>query len=631
MHAAGELELIRALVGQATCSPAAAADLLDHAAQLGVDPLELIVHRHGIDTETLHARIADWLGLPYCANIVPFIAPYPPDIRIDALAEMRSVRGLMGGRDVLFIAPRFGALMALGRQRDEIARRLWIVSPTTLRVGLATVNADLLLDNATQRLARRAPWGSANLALSKLRRAVFVVALVLVVTLAMVTPLVLQPVFLPVLTVFLAAPSVFRLWAAFTAGQNLPLNAEQLLEDADLPIYSVLIPLRDEAHMVPQIAAAMRRLDYPPEKLDIVFVVESSSPGTVMAVRRQLDDPRLGLIVVPRRLPFTKPKALNFALPLMRGGHVVVFDAEDVPDRLQLRKAASLFAQRPDLDCLQAELLIANTGNSWIARMFAAEYAGHFGVMLPAITRMGFPMPLGGTSNHFRTEVLRSIGAWDAFNVTEDADLGVRLARLGHKSASFLSWTAEEAPETMAGWLKQRTRWMKGWMQTLIVHNSHPRLLRDMLGWRNMVAFEVFVGGMVISIALHAVFLMVTAARFGIDIVTSGAAGLWSGASLIVLLLGYWGAAASSIIGLDRIGRPEIAPILVRLPLYWLMGWVATVRAAIELLHRPWYWAKTHHRGPPSPTIRAGGRAGARARQQERWTGLRDFGLRRSL
>ena len=183
-----------------------------------------------------------------------------------------------------------------------------------------------------------------------------------------------------------------------------------LLEDNELPVYSVLLPLRDEAAMVGQLSRAVRALDYPPEKLDIRFVVEARSIATVAAAVAELWDPRFELVVVPDANPRTKPKALNYALPLVQGTHLVVYDAEDIPDPGQLRLAASTFAARPDLACLQAELTIDNARESLIAALFAGEYAGQFGLMLPLLARLGFPMPLGGTSNHFRLSALRRVG-----------------------------------------------------------------------------------------------------------------------------------------------------------------------------------------------------------------------------
>ena len=474
--------------------------------------------------------------------------------------------------------------------------------------GITAANADLLASNAVQRLARRYPLASAHLDLPLGVRAGFVTLLVAVVIISMIPALQIQPLVLGLVSLVLVAPSVFRLWAAFTFGRNRPLTPQTLLSDAQLPVYTVLIPLRNEAHMVPQLARAMRLLDYPPEKLDIKFVVESVSAQTVAAVRAVLNDPRFSLVIVPRRRPYTKPKALNFALPCARGEHVVVFDAEDIPDPGQLRAAASLFAADRSLECLQGELVIANASQRWITRLFAAEYAGHFGVLLPAIGRAGFPVPLGGTSNHFRTETLRAIGAWDAFNVTEDADLGIRMGRLGLRVENLATTTLEEAPDTLTDWLKQRTRWIKGWMQTLIVHSARPGKLLADLGWTNLIAFYVFVGGMVLSVAMHGLFLMTTLGRLAHEIVTSGAPGVWTLVGLGTLLLGYCGAAAVSVIGLDRIGRSDLIPSLIGLPIYWLLAWWAVICACGELIIRPYHWAKTTHKGmdaaPASPSER---------------------------
>src|SRR5690606_13415657 len=371
------------------------------------------------------------------------LSPFDASIEIDRLAGLRSVRGLLDGREVLFLAPGFEHIKTLAARiaaDPDLRNRLCIVSPATLEAGVAAVNSELLTASAIQRLARRYPLASAHLDLPLWIRAGFVSLIAAIIMISMI-PGFLQPLFLGVVSLAMIAPSVFRLWAAFTFGRNRPLVPQILLADGELPIYSVLIPLRNEAHMVPQIAEAMRRLDYPSEKLDIKFIVESASPRTVSAVEKILGDPRFSLIVVPRYRPFTKPKALNFALPLARGEHVVVFDAEDLPDPQQLRAAASLFAADHTLECLQGELVITNASRRWITRMFAAEYAGHFGVLLPAIGRAKFPVPLGGTSNHFRTRTLRDIGAWDAFNVTEDADLGIRMARLGLRVESLATST----------------------------------------------------------------------------------------------------------------------------------------------------------------------------------------------
>ncbi|WMT91530.1 glycosyltransferase family 2 protein [Pelagibacterium sp. H642] len=608
MQTFDDVELAGALAAQPGWSRHVANAALERARKTGVDVIDVLEGVTPNDRELPYREMARLLGLQYFSDVRPFLVPLDARIDIDRFAGIRSARGEVEGREVLFLTPRFEHVKALARRIGDdpsLRDHLGIVSPATLETGVAAANSEVLTANAVQRLAHRYPLASAHLDLPLWVRVGFVSAVAAIVLISLLPGFFLQPFFLGVVSLTLAAPSFFRLWAAFTFGRNSPLVPQKLLGDDQLPIYTVLIPLRNEAHMVPQIAQAMRRLDYPTEKLDIKFVVESASPQTAGAVRAVLGDPRFSLIVVPRHKPYTKPKALNFALPLARGEHVVVFDAEDLPDPGQLRAAASLFAADATLQCLQGELVIANASRNWITRMFAAEYAGHFGVLLPAIGRAGFPVPLGGTSNHFRTQTLRDIGAWDAFNVTEDADLGIRMARLGLRVESLATATWEEAPESAGNWIRQRSRWIKGWMQTLIVHSARPRKLLAVLGWASLLAFYVFVGGMVLSLTVHGLFLMTTLARLAHEFVVLGAPQAWTVAGLGALLLGYCGAGAISAIGLDRIGRPDLYRTLLGIPLYWLLAWYAVILACGELITKPYHWSKTEHRGLGS-TLPAG-------------------------
>lgn len=586
-----EKAMVEALLGD-EAAPGRAEAILARAALLACDPLTVLLHQTKRDQDVIFQRAATLFGLRFVEDIAPFIVPFPDEANVDAFAELMTVKGRMGGREVLFAAPGLSQFRALA----TFAGRIVITSPRNLTAAIARVNADRLIDESIQRTIRQYPNCCANTESRRSYRLGLVIAILAVILAALFAPMPIQLALLPLLSAVLILPSLFRLWAAISAGQNVPMAAGELLTDEALPVYTALVPLRDEAHMVPQLARALSRLDYPAEKLDIKFVVESASPRTIAAVQRYLADARFSLVIVPPRPPHTKPKALNFALPLARGAYVTVFDAEDVPDRLQLRKAATLFARHPDIACLQAHLLVTNGGTNWIARLFAAEYAGHFGVLLPAIARLGLPMPLGGTSNHFDIAILRDAGGWDAFNVTEDADLGIRLARLGHRIETFDSYTSEESTTTVGAWLRQRGRWMKGWMQTLIVHNAYPgRLVKD-LGWRRVIAFEIMVGGMVLSISVHGFLLIATLLQlpgeFGL-----GAPRLALSASLCILLAGYVGAVVVSAVGLARIGRMELWPSLLCLPLYWMFAWVATIHAAIELIHRPHHWAKTQHHG----------------------------------
>ena len=186
---------------------------------------------------------------------------------------------------------------------------------------------------------------------------------------------------------------------------------------------------------------------------------------------------------MPDLQPRTKPKALNYALPLARGEYVVIYDAEDRPEPGHLRQALRAFRAGPsNLAAVQARLNLYNTNlyntkENWLTRQFTIEYCALFDGLLPALDRLRLPIPLGGTSNHFRASALRWLMAWDPFNVTEDADLGIRLARYGYRCRMLGSTTYEEAPARPMSWLKQRTRWLKGYMQTWRVHMNHPGAL----------------------------------------------------------------------------------------------------------------------------------------------------------
>jgi cellulose synthase/poly-beta-1,6-N-acetylglucosamine synthase-like glycosyltransferase len=206
--------------------------------------------------------------------------------------------------------------------------------------------------------------------------------------------------------------------------------------------------------------------DWPRDRLDIKLVLEAGDRATVAAIRRRVASASYEIVIVPPIGPRTKPKALSYALAFARGEFVTVYDAEDRPHPLQLREAHAAFCRAGrDLACLQSSLVIDNGETSWLARLFTIEYAALFDGLLPALAKLGMPLPLGGTSNHFRRAALEAVGGWDPFNVTEDADLGIRLARFGYRAATIALPTLEEAPADLGPWIRQRTRWFKGWMR----------------------------------------------------------------------------------------------------------------------------------------------------------------------
>ena len=266
------------------------------------------------------------------------------------------------------------------------------------------------------------------------------------------------------LAVLFLAWTGLRLLGLFT--RDVPPAAAPRQPSAELPTYTVIVALYREVAVVKRLVAALDALDYPREKLQTIFVVEPDD----FATRSALDDMRLGppyeIVVAPRIGPRTKPKALNVALARARGTFTAIFDAEDRPEPDQLRRAVAEFQrQGQQLACVQARLCIDNTADGWLTRLFTAEYCGQFDVFLPGLAARALPLPLGGSSNHFRTAVLREVGGWDPYNVTEDADLGMRLARCGYRTDMIASTTLEEAPARVRPWLHQRTRWFKGWLR----------------------------------------------------------------------------------------------------------------------------------------------------------------------
>jgi cellulose synthase/poly-beta-1,6-N-acetylglucosamine synthase-like glycosyltransferase len=346
--------------------------------------------------------------------------------------------------------------------------------------------------------------------------------------------------------------------------------------------------------------AALEHLDYPPEKLDVIIAVEADDCETRAAIAAREHRMPITVIPVPAQGPRTKPKALNVALPFASGTFTVIYDAEDRPEPDQLRQALQAFsAGGADLGCVQARLCIDNSADSWLARLFTAEYAGQFDVFLPGLSALRLPIPLGGSSNHFNTATLREVGGWDPYNVTEDADLGMRMARFGWRSGVIKSTTYEEAPAHIGPWLRQRTRWFKGWMQTWLVHMRQPsRLLRD-LGPAGFFTFQLIVGGNALAALVHPLFMGALVYWL------VGGSAMWRGDSTAAaifaaiygtsVVIGYVTSAFLGWLGLLRRGLLPMAWVLLLTPAHWLLLSLAAWRALYQLIFAPYAWEKTEH------------------------------------
>lgn len=407
-----------------------------------------------------------------------------------------------------------------------------------------------------------------------------------------------------ILLVHIACPS------PHLGNSAVPRGSPEAIGMADLPVYSVLVPLYDEAEILPDLVDALIRLDYPAAKLDVILILEETDTATRLAADAAGLPGFIRVVCVPASGPRTKPKALNYALELARGSFVTIFDAEDIPEPRQLRNALAAFtAAGPEVACLQARLNIYNRGDGWLTRQFALEYTALFDGILPALERLAIPIPLGGTSNHFRRATLTDAGGWDPFNATEDADLGIRLARGGGRIAILASTTWEEAPATLADWLPQRTRWLKGWMQTYMVHMRAPIALWADLGTWRFLGFQCLIFGFLLSALLHPFLYVIIAIELTRAMPfasgpTTVESVFWH-LALFNLVAGYVVAMALAAITALRRGWPGLALSVIWMPAYWLLSSLAAYRALWQLFAAPHLWEKTRHRRrdgyPPLP------------------------------
>lgn len=362
-----------------------------------------------------------------------------------------------------------------------------------------------------------------------------------------------------------------------------------------LPRYTILVALLDEAAIVDQLVARLAAIDYPADRLQAFLVLEAHDHETIDAAWHADRPPWMSILIAPPGAPRTKPRALNLGLAAATGDLITVYDAEDDPDPLQLREAAARFAadRTGALSALQSPLRIrtrTRTRTPFLDRQFAIEYASLFEVTLPAMARLGLPFPLGGTSNHFRAATLRAVGGWDSYNVTEDADLGLRLWRAGGTLDVLRRPTHEPPPGGLDAWLPQRTRWLKGFMQTCGVHTRAPFGLR----WQGALALAMTIVAPVVAAAVHALSLAWIAAL----VLVAAVAGLQPHASLVALFvlgLGTVAAWLGAVVGARRAGLRYTVTDMAMAPLYWSLLTLAFWHALVRLILEPFAWDKTRH------------------------------------
>lgn len=567
---------------------------------------DALLSRNWIDPRLYYEAFAQNFDLPFVDLIRE-----PPDKSLlrAADAESYALRLTMpwrrrGGQLLIATAQPGPETVLFARERWGTEIEFVVVSKFDIVFAVQTAFANALSRRAVFELAEFDPKMSARTVLTAGQTIAAYVLLSAILLGLAVAPMATLIALNVAISLFYLCNFIFKgILVSLGGGRSaaideaIAVEARALREDA-LPIFTVLVPMFREAAMLPHIARALRSLDYPLGKLDIKLVVEAGDRETIEVARTLGLEGVFEIIVVPRSSPQTKPKACNFALRFARGEYLVIYDAEDRPEPDQLRKVVATFRRSPpNTACLQCRLNYHNADENWLTRMFTLDYTLWFDQVLPGLERLGMPIPLGGTSNHFRTDILRELRAWDPFNVTEDADLGIRIGQNGYRVGVVDSTTFEEASCRVGQWIKQRSRWMKGYMQTLLVHTRRPLHLIRRAGLLGFLGFIFFIGGTVLAGLLNPVFwlfyvIWLVASAVNFDPLFPQ---FLLFLCLFNLLAGNGAFTYLLMLGPIRRGWLNLIPFSFTLFGYWMLISIAAYRGLWQLIHDPFFWEKTPH------------------------------------
>lgn len=396
--------------------------------------------------------------------------------------------------------------------------------------------------------------------------------------------------------------NLYLVLKSIRGSSELSFSEEELngISESRLPTYSILCPMYKEAHMLPQFLAGIEKLEWPKDKLDVLLLLEEDDLASIDAFEKMNLPSYLSMVIVPHSLPKTKPKACNYGLSFAKGQYTVIFDAEDIPDPLQLKKAYLGFKQSGrKIACLQARLSFYNINQNLLTRFFTAEYSLWFGMTLSGLQSLNTTIPLGGTSNHFRTADLKKLFAWDPFNVTEDADLGLRLFKLGYRTAMLDSVTLEEGNSNVINWIRQRSRWIKGYMQTYLVHTRESMSFVRERGIHALL-FHLIIGGKIAFIFINPLLWTVTILYFTMYAIFGPTIDTFYPQPVLYiaissLIFGNYLYLFCHIMGCVKNGQWGLIKYIYLIPLYWILISIAGAIALYQLIFKPFYWEKTVH------------------------------------
>lgn len=577
-------------------------------ARTGVHVDEVLINLGMVDPDELIASTSTAWGIPTISLEHPSSVDLPFARGFEGQASLQRqwmpVSRDADGRVVVAISHRpevddeLAARALVGGDVRFVATSSWSMRRAALRIF-----ADRIADSAANDLFRQNPLVSARTVFARWQAVTAIAIVVGTIAALLIAPLPVAITVLGLVSVAFLASIVFKfvvsLWGArYDVVELITPGDIAALTDFDLPRYTILVPVYRESNIVAQLVRNLGSIDYPAEKLEVLILIEADDEETRAALAAAKPPAHFHVITVPEGTPRTKPRACNVGLAFATGDFLVIYDAEDTPDADQLKKAVVAFRRGGDeLVCVQAALTYFNANENVLTRMFTLEYNYWFDYMLPGLEVLDLPIPLGGTSNHFRIEALRELGGWDPYNVTEDADLGIRASALGYRVGVVNSATLEEANTSIPNFIRQRSRWIKGYMQTSLVHSRSPLALIKRIGILRFGSFVLLIGGTPVTFLAVLPFMALMVASVLVpEQWIADVFPLW----LLWLCLLNFVIGNSIIVYLTMMGpykRASFDLILWALlnPVYWILHSIAAYKALWQLLVKPHYWEKTDH------------------------------------
>lgn len=510
--------------------------------------------------------------------------------------------------------------LLIDEQLSELSKQLGahvtqvLASPWEMEVIWDDVYQRELLNESTDKLKNEQPENSASETFT-ISQVICMIIIGIFLAASLIwnwfTTLVIINIFIQLLYFSMSVTKFILILLGSKENAQLRIKDKEIaaINERTLPIYTILVPMYKESNVIPKLVHNLSKLDYPKNKLDIRLLIEKDDVEAQQVIRSMNLPLYFQMIVVPDGQPKTKPKACNYGLIRAKGEYVVIYDAEDQPDLDQLKKVYLAFQKSPEnTACIQAKLNYFNSNQNLLTRFFTQEYSNWFELLLPGVMQINIPIPLGGTSNHFKTDILRKLGAWDPYNVTEDADLGIRLYKQRYTTQVVDSRTLEEANSRYRNWIRQRSRWIKGYMQTWLVHMRHPaRLVRE-LGLKGFLGAQFMLLSSPLLPMLNPIFwsLLVLWYATHAGWIHDFFPGVIYYLAAVQLIIGNFLFIFTNMAGtywvvhdLHRKKETWLSYDLVKYalltPIYWVMMSIASLKALWQLIRKPFYWEKTVH------------------------------------